>query len=198
MDKEKQASPLSGEKQAHLAFNGCLQCAIEAHGGTGSGTHSTFCEKPTHLRVYLASSWRNPHYDAVLARLREAGFSVYNFKEANASFNWSQIDSGWDRANPELEPPEILRALSSREAALAFKNDKEALYGADVGVVVLPCGRSAHLEAGVLIGQGKPVFFLYRETERPDLMHLLAGIDRLYDNVTDLVSAMLKLGTVTV
>jgi hypothetical protein len=41
--------------------------------------------------------------------------------------------------------------------------------------LLLPCGRSAHLEAGYVCGQGKEVFVLlsYEQFE-PELMYLLA------------------------
>ncbi|MCQ2145827.1 MAG: hypothetical protein MJY72_08790 [Bacteroidales bacterium] len=32
------------------------------------------------MKIYVASSWRNPHYPAVVAALRDAGFDVYDFR----------------------------------------------------------------------------------------------------------------------
>jgi hypothetical protein len=45
---------------------------------------------------------------------------------------------------------------------------------ADTCVLVLPCGRSAHLEAGWFCGQGKRCIILTRDGEEPELMALLA------------------------
>lgn len=41
---------------------------------------------------------------------------------------------------------------------------------ADACVLVLPSGRSAHLEAGWFAGKNKPVYVLTRDGEEPELM----------------------------
>lgn len=46
----------------------------------------------------------------------------------------------------------------------------DGMEWADVCVLVLPCGRSAHLEAGWFAGKGKPVFVLTQDGEEPELM----------------------------
>ena len=48
---------------------------------------------------------------------------------------------------------------------------------ADAFVLLMPCGRSAHLEAGWAIGQGKPTCILFETKDEPELMYKLA--DRL-------------------
>ena len=47
---------------------------------------------------------------------------------------------------------------------------------ADTCVMLLPCGRSAHLEAGYMKGRGKRLIIFYANNarEEPDLMYLLA------------------------
>jgi hypothetical protein len=52
--------------------------------------------------------------------------------------------------------------------------DKAALDLCDACVLVLPCGRSAHLEAGYCAGQGKlTLFYLHPDRFEPELMYLL-------------------------
>ena len=46
---------------------------------------------------------------------------------------------------------------------------------ADTGVLLLPCGRSAHLELGWMAGAGKRTIILTRDGEEPELMALLAS-----------------------
>jgi nucleoside 2-deoxyribosyltransferase len=46
----------------------------------------------------------------------------------------------------------------------------DGMEWADACVLVLPCGRSAHLEAGWFAGKGKPVFVLTFDGEEPELM----------------------------
>lgn len=128
------------------------------------------------MKIYVATSWKNDRFPYVVAALRAAGHEVYDFRDANRSFNWAQIDPSWDRANPVLDRDDLQRALESPEAATAYAHDKGALDWAEAGVMVLPCGRSAHLEAGYLTGQGKPVHILLADQERPDLMHKMAQV----------------------
>jgi nucleoside 2-deoxyribosyltransferase len=51
---------------------------------------------------------------------------------------------------------------------------------ADAFILVLPCGRSAHLEAGWAIGQGKPTAILldpdHEHQVTPELMYKMADL----------------------
>ena len=39
-------------------------------------------DKLTPRKIYVASSWRNTFYPEVVARLREAGHDVYDFRSS--------------------------------------------------------------------------------------------------------------------
>lgn len=54
-----------------------------------------------------------------------------------------------------------------------FEADLEALKAADTCVLVLPCGRSAHTEAGWIAGAGKRVIAYMPEMVEPELMYNL-------------------------
>lgn len=54
-----------------------------------------------------------------------------------------------------------------------FEADLEALKAADTCVLVLPCGRSAHSEAGWIAGAGKRVIAYMPEMVEPELMYNL-------------------------
>lgn len=142
------------------------------------------------MKVYVASSWRNTRLDGLFAALRAAGFECYDFRATNRSFNWAEIDPSWDPMNPVLTAAEHRRALLAPVAQEAFANDHGGLDWCDAGVIVLPCGRSAHLEAGYLIGKGKPVFVLLADGERPDLMNLLATPARIHSDPSGLIAQM--------
>lgn len=136
----------------------------------------------TAKRIYVASSWRNPIQPAIVAVLREAGHKVYDFRHPapdNEGFAWSQIDREWLTWSPEA----FARLLRSHPVAHAgFALDKAALDWCDTCVLVLPCGRSAHLEAGYACGQGKRVvFYLHPDKFEPELMYLL-GHDLVCDD----------------
>lgn len=137
-------------------------------------------------RIYVASSWRNEQQPAVVAALREAGHEVYDFKNpapGNVGFGWHQCA---EHGDAKAGPRQFARVVTRSPIAQAgFALDKAALDWCDVCVLVLPCGRSAHLEAGYAIGQGKRVFFLLSEDKfEPELMYLLGdGIALHLDDI---------------
>ena len=129
-------------------------------------------------RVYVASSWRNnDRYPAVVAALKEMGFDVYDFKnpgEGKRGFGWSEVSRAWGRIDEHWKKwttQEYLDALQTPIAQQGFKNDMEALKACDICVLVMPCGRSAHLEAGWATGAGKKTLVLWAEGEEAELMN---------------------------
>lgn len=127
-------------------------------------------------KIYLASSWRNALQPAVLEDLRRAGHEVYDFRnpaEGDTGFSWKQMNLVLNCA-----PAAFIEAIYTSPIAQAgFKLDKDALDWCDTCVCLLPCGRSAHLEAGYCVGQGKPTYFFIptREGFEPELMYLLGA-----------------------
>lgn len=125
-------------------------------------------------RIYVASSWRNALQPSVVEALRAAGHEVYDFRNpapGNHGFSWSEIDPEWKDWDPET----FNRLLSSHPvAASGFASDKGGLEWCDTCILVLPCGRSAHLELGYAAGQGKDTFvLLHPDKFEPELMYLL-------------------------
>lgn len=127
-------------------------------------------------RIYVASSWRNPHYPEVVRALRDAGHDVYDFRE-NA-FRWSELGLG-----ETCGPGALARGLDDPRAREHFKLDSTAMESADTCVLVLPAGRSAHLEAGWFAGRDRSLVgftttvLVYAPGVdiTPELMYLLAG-----------------------
>ena len=98
------------------------------------------------MKIYVASSWRNNLQPRVVVALREAGHEVYDFRHpapGNTGFRWSEIAPDWEDWTAE----QFREALSHPVAARGFGFDMAALANSDACVLVLPCGRSAHLEA---------------------------------------------------
>jgi hypothetical protein len=130
----------------------------------------------TQIRIYVASSWRNTQQPHVVTALRANGHEVYDFRNpapGNDGFRWLEIDPDWLHWTPEAYAALV---KSSPVAAAEFALDKAALDWCDTCVLVLPCGRSAHLEAGYAAGQGKRVIVLLHEEKfDPELMYLLCS-----------------------
>ena len=138
-------------------------------------------------RIYVASSWRNSYYPEVVARLREAGHEVYDFRNpphGGNGFRWTDIDENalhWTFS-------EYAEGLHHPKAERQFQADLEALAWADTCVLVLPCGRSAHTEAGWMSGTGRRTLVYIPDMVEPELMYKL--FDAVVGNLDDLLAAL--------
>lgn len=135
-------------------------------------------------KIYVASSWRNPYQPEVVEALRKAGHEVYDFrspKDNPGGFHWADVDENWQ----DWEPEEYIRNLTHPVAEKGFKADLEAMLWADTCVLVLPCGRSAHTEAGWCKGRGMKTIVYIPKMEEPELMY------KLFDAVTDSIEGIL-------
>ena len=77
-------------------------------------------------RIYVASSWRNTFYPEVVARLREAGHEVYDFRNpphGGNGFRWTDIDEN----APHWTFSEYAEGLHHPKAERQFQADLEAL-----------------------------------------------------------------------
>ncbi len=145
------------------------------------------------MKIYLASSWRNDHQPSVLAALRAAGHEVYDFRNpapGNDGFRWSEIDPNWQ----QWTPAQYQAALNHPIAERGFGFDMKALIECDACVLVLPCGRSAHLELGWAAGAGKITIVLQLEPQEQELMvkmctGLASSVDGLIALLADLEEA---------
>src|SRR5574343_376052 len=97
------------------------------------------------LKIYVASSWKNDFYPAVVEKLRAQGYEVYDFRADG--FGWHEIDE-----NGRLwTPAQMLDAHHHPRAVGHYKQDMRALANADaVGagkhtVVYAPAIREADL-----------------------------------------------------
>ena len=138
-------------------------------------------------KIYVASSWRNQYYPEVVKSLREAGHDVYDFRNpphGGNGFRWTDIDPDAFRWTFDQYARGLTHPLAERQ----FAADLEALEWADTCVLVLPCGRSAHTEAGWLAGRGRRVIVYIPEMVEPELMYKL--FDRVVDNLDELCKTL--------
>ena len=132
-------------------------------------------------RIYVASSWRN---------IRSAGHEVYDFKKPklhNDGFHWSEVMPSFRSADDQgVTPEDYLQGIQHERAIEGFDLDFEAMEWADTCVLVLPCGRSAHLELGWFVGQGRrTVILLDGPLVTPELMYRM--VDYIAPSFNDLL-----------
>lgn len=137
-------------------------------------------------RIYVASSWRNIRQPTVVQALRTRGHEVYDFRNprpGETGFNWRDIDPDWESWSVNA----YKRALSHPIAEEGFASDYNAMLWADTFVLVLPCGRSAHLELGWACGQEKDTLILLDQME-PELM--IKMVNHICTDIPEVISIL--------
>lgn len=141
------------------------------------------------MKIYVASSWRNEIQPSIVRLLRSRGHEVYDFRnpaEGNHGFSWEQIDYSFVVGSETLaerlgvsfkkwSTDQYRKALDTPIAQEGFKLDFDAMKWADACVLVLPSGRSAHIEAGWMAGAGKKVVVYVEGLTEPELMYKIFG-----------------------
>ena len=133
--------------------------------------------------IYLIGSLRNPNIPLIGARLRNAGFEVFDDWFAGGPI----ADDSWMEYE-KLRGHDFDVALEGIAANHIFNFDKRWLDTATSGLLVLPAGRSGHLELGYLIGQGKPGYILLDNPDRWDVMYRFAT--RVSYNIDTLITEL--------
>ena len=87
---------------------------------------------------------------------------------------------------PITTTQDYINKLDHEWAQYGFNRDYDAMKEADVCVLVLPCGRSAHTEAGWMAGAGKKVIAYIPEKQEPELMY------KVFDCITDSLEEIIK------
>ena len=127
------------------------------------------------MRIYVASSWRNERQLEVVNYLNNLGYDAYNFRKAQTAFEWKDVDVPVDGVSiHQTDSITFINGLDHPTAQAGFNADFEAMKESDAFLLLLPCGKSAHLEAGWAIGQGKPTCILLSDFTEPELMYNMA------------------------
>ena len=113
---------------------------------------------------------------------------MYDFRNPPSGghgFKWSEISEDYTQWTPQ----QCRDNLQHPKAEQQFRNDIEAMEACDTCVLVLPCGRSAHTEAGWFAGRGCPTIAYIPEKQEPELMYKL--FDSVVCSIEDLLSSLM-------
>lgn len=136
------------------------------------------------MKIYLIGSLRNPVIPKIGNLLRAEGYDVFDDWFAagpEADDYWRKYERGRGRT--------VAEAVRGLAAGHLFDFDIEHLRSADVGILVLPTGRSGHLELGVLVGLGKRTYILLdKEPERFDVMYRFT--DGIFSSLPELIAEL--------
>ena len=148
---------------------------------------------PTPDYIYVASSWKNNYQQSVVNTLRSYNIKCYDFRnpEDSKGFSWAEVlpvySEGAD-PNGDISLSDYFEALEHPRAIEGYNADFAAMQKADLFLLVLPCGRSAHLELGWAVGQGKRTIILFEDSltpVTPELMYRM--VDFFAHNMSDLL-----------
>ena len=120
--------------------------------------------------IYLIGSLRNPEIPKLGNRLRSIGWEAFD--------DWygagNEADDKWQQYE-DLRGRSYKEALHGYAARHVFAFDQFHLNRVDAACLVLPAGKSGHLELGYAAGLGKRTYILFDTIpERYDVMYNFA------------------------
>lgn len=142
------------------------------------------------MRIYLASSGRNPAFSYVRDNLRRAGHTVYDWTKGAAAYSWNQVGVPHTDA---CTIEEMIGASGTKRLQEGLRADLKAIDVSDAFVLLLPCGADAHYEFGYASRSGKfcAILVLDEEPFRASQFYGICGATGdIYGAVSDLLAAL--------
>lgn len=121
--------------------------------------------------IYIIGSLRNEAIPHVGNAVRAAGFEAFDDWHGTGP----KADDHWFEYE-KLRGRTYTEALAGRAAQNTFALDRDNIMRSEGVIMVLPAGRSGHMEFGFARGRGIPgVILLDKEPERYDVMYNFAS-----------------------
>lgn len=138
-------------------------------------------------KIYIVSSWRNSDFDAFIkavADIRdekgEARYTVFNFKTQGMRCHKSDTPAKED----------FWKVLDDKKVRQIFRRDMGFLRDADIVILLLPAGKSAHLELGYACGRGKDTYVVLNGVFEPEFTYLMAGEGKVIETVEEMLGRL--------
>lgn len=139
------------------------------------------CGEEETLKIYIGGALANPEIVRLTKVLLSEGHDAFSEwytpgPEADVLWRDYELSLGYD----------YREALKRPAAQNVFQFDKKHIDESDIFVMVLPCGKSAHLELGYALGRGKKgIIYMPEQPDRWDVMYGFAH--RIVYNDTELL-----------
>lgn len=157
---------------------------VKSDGGPPSEARCAHCGRGIVRSSFLAMGFYEPDVDPandpIVWRHKVNGYGACEESLAAGEFAIPKKGSDWEATD------EYLRMVNHPRAIEGYDADFAAMEKADTFVMVLPCGKSAHLELGWAIGAGKRTAILLEDPVEPELMY--RGADFLAPNLMALLA----------
>lgn len=96
-----------------------------------------------------------------------------NGVKVDGTINKSDVSYAYN--NKKIRGSSYKQALKNYAGKHIYEFDKFHIDRGHIGVLIMPAGKSGHMELGYMIGQGKPCFVYFdKEPERWDVMYQFA------------------------
>jgi len=136
---------------------------------------------------FIASRWRNRDSVLELARkIREKGKTVYCFIEGDGvEHKWRDAKRDPEEFMQDYESvPDWHKDFTVKEV---FHADMNALKDSEALILLLPAGKSAHIEAGAAYGMGKRCILIGEQKETESLYLIF---EKFYSSVEDFLGSI--------
>lgn len=132
--------------------------------------------KPMKYQYFIASSTRNKDQIIELTeKLRQKGKGVYSFIETNPLENLIS------------EEVDVKNWRDSEINKFIFEKDMKPLKESEALILLLPAGKSAHIEAGVAYGLGRKCI-LIGSPEETDSLYLI--FNENFSNINEFIASI--------
>ncbi len=134
-------------------------------------------------QYFIASRWRNRDQVLELAqKLRKKGKIVYCFLEAPHAAHRIKSDP-----NEDMKLFEKRNWQKDPYVKDVFENDMEAEKDSETLIMLLPAGKSAHIEAGAAYGMEKKCILIGEQKEAESLYLIF---DEYYSNIESFIASL--------
>ncbi|WP_430789673.1 nucleoside 2-deoxyribosyltransferase [Virgibacillus flavescens] len=120
------------------------------------------------MQFYIASSFQNKDMVRYVSqKLISKGFTH--------TYDWTK--------NQQAVETESLKAIGEQE--------KSAVCSSDIFILLMPAGKSSHVELGMALGTGKPVYIYSQEKLDPataSTFYYVNGVNRITGNIDRFIS----------
>jgi hypothetical protein len=127
-------------------------------------------KKKNDKSVYLIGSLANPNIPFLGNKIRKLGYEVFD--------DWwspGPLADSYLKHYAKIRGLNYKETLNTYAAKHIYDFDKGLIDKADIGIVMAPFGKSAHLELGYMIGAGKLGYILFdKEPSKIDIMYQFA------------------------
>ena len=135
------------------------------------------------MKIYIASSWKNADDVRVIASmLHELGFEVDDFTDDTKGrfvFHYSELG--------EVQVLDAINFLKDERSQRAFQEDKNWIDWADCVLLLLPAGKSSHLEAGYAKGSSKKLVIYQYSYPKGEFDVMYGFADLLTDDFKEVI-----------